>query len=141
MKLTIPLTQIEIEDGCHLIAAIWINGSIARMIIDSGASATVFDEKRLVNYVSPETARIEHRKVSSGLGVDKVKVSGVILDKIQIGDLRLYEFEANAMNLSSISRAYYDMKEKPVEGVLGSDILKRYRAIINYDELKLVLFI
>lgn len=143
MILAIPLTEIKIENGSHLIASVWINGFIARMIIDTGATETIFDEKRILNYLNEEktseAVKTVNGRVSSGIGVDTMKLGSTVLDKLQIGELRLYDYEATTMNLDSVARAYSNLKEKPVEGILGSDFLKKYEALIHYPASKMFL--
>ncbi len=145
-SLVIPLKEILIGGGSHLIATVWINNFIARMIIDTGANETIFDEKRILNYLDEEkieeAVKTVSGRVGSGIGAKKAAISETVLDKFQIGELCLYNHRATIMNLDSVSNAYVKLNEKPVEGILGSDFLRKYESMIIYaDKSELHLFI
>ena len=51
--IEIPINIISIEgDGFHLIAGGRINDKVARFVVDTGASRTVFDKDRILNYIN-----------------------------------------------------------------------------------------
>ncbi|OQA10334.1 MAG: hypothetical protein BWY67_01178 [Bacteroidetes bacterium ADurb.Bin397] len=43
------------------------------------------------------------------------------------------------LDLSHVNQSYEILKLKPVDGVIGGDLLKRYEAIIDYSKKTLVL--
>ena len=62
-KNTVPLTIIPIEnDGFHLMVEGFINGKAARFLIDTGASRTVFDQERILDFFDGEVADFEHNE-------------------------------------------------------------------------------
>ena len=48
-------------------------------------------------------------------------------------------YEAAVLNLKHVNQTYEKLKLAPVEGILGGDILLKYKATINYDTRELVL--
>jgi hypothetical protein len=54
--------------------------------------------------------------------------------------LKLKNFEAAVLDLTTIKEAYSILNLPPVIGVIGGDILNSHQAIINYKNLKLKLF-
>ena len=66
--IEIPINIISIEsDGFHLIAEGLINNKTARFVVDTGASRTVFDKDRILNYIeNPEFN--EKEGISAGIG-------------------------------------------------------------------------
>ena len=66
--IELPINIISIEgDGFHLIAEGCINGKTARFVVDTGASRTVFDKDKILNYISnPEFS--EKEGISAGIG-------------------------------------------------------------------------
>ena len=65
----------------------------------------------------------------------------VVTDALGLITLLLAALSAAAvLDLSTISHAYSSLNLPPVIGVLGGDILQRYKAIINYKKLHLKLF-
>jgi len=79
-------------------------------------------------------------KLSTGLGTNNMKSHTIILPVLKIGKLKLKNFEAAVLDLSTINQAYSTLNLPPVIGVLGGDILYSHHAIINYKKLRLKLF-
>ena len=51
-RITIPFDLLSIEgDGFHLLVEALLNGRPAKMLIDTGASRTVFDKERITRYI------------------------------------------------------------------------------------------
>jgi hypothetical protein len=56
-----------------------------------------------------------------------------------LGKIEVKNYKTVVIDLSHVNVAYAQLKQKPIDGVLGSDILKRYKAVIDYGKRKLVL--
>ena len=54
--------------------------------------------------------------------------------------MKLKNFEAAVLDLTTIKQAYSSLNLPPIIGVIGGDILNSHQAIINYRKLKLKLF-
>jgi hypothetical protein len=61
------------------------------------------------------------------------------VDTFSIGKIILKNYLAILLDLSHVMTTYRQMGIQPVDGVLGSDILKKYKAVIDYRRKKLVL--
>ena len=139
MITTISFKVISIGgEGFHLLLKIIINGKIANVIVDTGASKTVFDLKRIKKYVEEKKFK-KHSKLSVGLGTDKIKSEFTTIKKLEIGDLLINNYNIVLMDLSHVNQSYKDLGLKQVVGVLGSDILLEYKAVINYEKKQLTL--
>jgi hypothetical protein len=57
-----------------------------------------------------------------------------LLKKISIGDLVINDYTTVLLDLSHVNGSYQQIGLKPVEGVLGSDILLLYNAVIDYEK-------
>lgn len=135
----IPIKSLKIEDGFHLLITIRVNGKPARLLIDTGASKTVFDKEMIVKFLSKEKFE-KHDKLSTGLGTGNMKSHLAVIGKISIGKTEIKNYKTVVIDLSHVNKAYKHMKQKPIDGVLGSDILKEYGAIINYGKALLLLY-
>ena len=61
-KSTLPIHFIKLNDfGVHLVVKAKINGKIANMLIDTGASNTVFDKTRIATFLPKETLKAQYR--------------------------------------------------------------------------------
>ena len=138
MRISIPINVLKLEDGYHLLVNIRVNGKPARLLIDTGASKTVFDKTRSARFISSKSFE-KHDKLSTGLGTSTMKSHLALIEKISLGKIDIKNYKTVVIDLSHVNIAYGQLKQKPIDGVLGSDILKKYRAVIDYGKRKLVL--
>ena len=138
MISSIPIKVLKLDDGFHLLLNIKVNGKAARLLIDTGASQTVFDKERIARFISSRSFE-DHDKLSTGLGTSTMKSHLAVIDKILLGKIEIRNYKTVVIDLSHVNIAYAQLKQKPVDGVLGSDILKRYKAVIDYGKKRLVL--
>ena len=139
MTTTISIKILKLDDGFHLLVNIRVNGKPARMLIDTGASKTVFDKTRIVRFLSKKKFE-KHDKLSTGLGTSNMKSHLAMIEKITIGKTEIKNYRSVVIDLSHVNVAYSQLKQKPIDGVLGSDILKQHKAIIDYGNKNLRLF-
>lgn len=139
MKVQVPFRLLFIEgDGYHLSVQLRINGKSAHAIIDTGASKTVFDQERIVHFVKGEQLA-ENDRLSTGLGTTTMQSQVVHLKKLQIGRLVMKDYSSVVLNLSHVNKTYETLGLQPIDGVLGSDILVQYKAVIDYAKKTLTL--
>jgi predicted aspartyl protease len=139
MKTILPLVISSIEnDGFHLRLKIIINGKEANLILDTGASKTVFDEEKIVPFLGHNDLEEEER-LSTGLGTTTMKSKSVIIDKIELNELVIQNYEATILDLKHVNQSYEKMGLEPIDGILGGDILVDYKAVIDYEKKELVL--
>ena len=135
--IEIPINIINIEgDGFHLIAEGMINNKPARFVVDTGASRTVFDKDRILNYIdNPEFN--EKEGISAGIGGTDLSSFIFNIEELSFGDLKINDYQAVAMDLSNVNNSYAMLKLPPIDGVLGGDLMKKYQAVINYKLKKM----
>jgi len=134
-SVTVPLELINLNnDGFHLLVEVFVFNQIFNLVLDTGASKTVFDKTTVEKYTNVEDLLISDQ-LSTGLGTNSMQSYGIKLDKIKLGGLIIEDFEAAVLDLSIISAAYQNLNLPPIIGVLGGDILQKYDAVINYKKL------
>ena len=138
MKTEIPIKLLKLEDGFHLLINIRINGKAARMLIDTGASKTVFDQQQSKRFIASESFE-DHDKLSTGLGTSTMKSHLAVIERISIGKIEILNYKTIVIDLSHVNVAYAHLKQKPIDGVLGSDLLKKYKGVIDYSKKRLSL--
>lgn len=139
MAIKIPIRLLKIEgDGFHLQVKIKINGKVANAIIDTGASKTVFDKTRIDNFLKLEKLSA-HDSKSTGLGTASMQSHVVLLNKISIGKLEIPDYTAVVLDLSHVNQTYVMIGLKPIDAVVGSDIMQKYKAVIDYSKKTLSL--
>ena len=138
--IELPINIVSIEgDGFHLIAEGCINGKTARFVVDTGASRTVFDKDKILNYINdPEFS--EKEGISAGIGGTDISSFIFNIEELSFGELKIKDYQAVAMDLSNVNDSYAMIKLPPIDGVLGGDLLVKYRAVISYRLKKIRLF-
>lgn len=142
MPINIPIRIIPIEnDGFHLLVKIKINDRIATMIIDTGASRTVFDEELILKYLKVEESTFEeNEKLSTGLGTNSMKSKAIELKSIKFGNLKIKNYQAIVLDLKHVNESYKMLKLPIIHGILGGDLLNKYKAVIYYKTKILKLY-
>ncbi len=102
-------------------------------MLDTGASKTAFD-KTLLFEANPSILMNLIDRLSTGLGTNSMVSFTAVINDLTIGDLLIEEFEAAVLDLSAINIAYAQLNHPRVLGVLGGDILMKYKAVIDYGE-------
>lgn len=139
MTTTIPFKVLSIGgEGFHLIMKVYINRKVANVIIDTGASKTVFDKKRILKYVTDKKFT-KHDNLSSGLGTNTMKSHFTSLKKIKIGEIEISDYKIILLDLSHVNKSYHQVGLPQIDGILGSDIFLKYNAVIDYQKKKIKL--
>lgn len=139
MKSTIPFKLINLNgQGYHLYLEGLINNIKVNLLIDTGASKTVLDKSRFEKIASDSKIK-EHKHEATGLGTNTMKAYEAIIKKFVIGKIETKNYKAGLLDLSHVNDSYLKLGKKPIDGVIGSDFLKKYNAIINYSKKKIIL--
>lgn len=136
---TIPLEIIDLQDdGFHPLVEVVVFGKPFILVLDTGASKTAFD-KDLLQQANEEMELLDSDKLSTGLGTNTMTSFTATIHDMQIGTLSIPEFEVAVLDLSTINIAYGQLNKPQVLGVLGGDILMKYKAVIDYGRQTLTL--
>ena len=130
--LKIELMPIE-EDGYHIFIDALINGGSARLLLDTGASRTVFDEDRIKVFLTKKNHRFKRfSKLSTGLGTNTMKSHSIILEEFRLGETVFKDYHAVVLNMEHVNQSYQMLGHKQIDGVLGGDLLQELRAVVDY---------
>jgi predicted aspartyl protease len=139
MITKIPIILESVQDqGFHLFVKGRINGKDVNLLLDTGASRTVFDLSKM-QILLPESEFIPNEELSTGLGTNSMESQGLLLDEFQLGEIILKNYTAVALNIQHVNESYEMLGLNQIDGVLGSDVLNKYKAVIHFarKELKL----
>ena len=140
MKVNLSLKTIEIPPhGIHLIVKVKINNRLAKLVLDTGASQTVLDSNRIDRFMKESNFK-KNDGHTSGIGAHKLQSHIVPVKKFQIGEIVLKNIDFVLLDLVNVNSSYAMINEKPIDGVLGGDILNQLSAIINYSKKEMTLF-
>ena len=119
----------RITPSGHLVMDATINDKKVRFVIDTAAGRSVIDTHRV------DELKIRIRKNSksdkvSGLGASNFAMERLLPPRIQIGNLTIKNFSFISLDLGHVKKAG---GRGGLHGLLGSDFLKRFDAVINYE--------
>jgi predicted aspartyl protease len=134
-KIPIQIIAIE-DDGFHLLIKAEIEDKDALLLIDTGASRSVFDINRIKNFLG-EKEFASHDKLSTGLGTNSMETHFTELNDLKIGDITLSSFKAVLLDLTHVNESYLKLGLAQIDGVLGSDVLFDRSAVIDYGRSEL----
>ena len=117
----------EVSTGHHLVEAT-INGRSGRFILDTGANATVLDQSHAVRFGM--TGRQTGFGGAVGVGGGQ-RASQVGIDSFRIGGMPIRRNRIVTSDLGHILSMLGRASGGTVYGVIGQDVLKEHRAIID----------
>ncbi len=137
--VVIPFEFINLdEESNHVMLRGTLNGSACRMILDTGASRTVADLSFIKN-TFPETFLESNEQLSAGLGTNTMESHFFMAEELTIGDKVVASQFLAVIDLSHVNETYRMLGIPEVQLILGSDILKAHKAIIDYGGKQLIL--
>lgn len=133
----IPVEIIEIEKkNFHLFINLKVGGKPCRLLLDTGASKTVFDALRVLKFVKEDKVKL-HESKSVGLGVSEMETKIARLKDICVGKAEFRRLEVAVLDIAHVNETYRMINIPEIDGVLGSDFLMKYKAVIHYGNATL----
>ncbi|MEW2920241.1 retropepsin-like aspartic protease [Muricauda sp. ANG21] len=130
-KISMVLTETN-----HFEVVAKINGVTGRFILDTGASNTCIGMDKIdVFQMLSETSDIK----AAGAGATEMETLVSTKNKIQIGDWKRSRQKIVLFDLSHVNEALTSHNALPVDGIIGADILKKGKAVIDYSKKSLYL--
>jgi hypothetical protein len=113
-----------------------VGGCPATLSLDTGAGRTCLDRATVRRLALP-TRATDRRAV--GAGVAEETLSYVVLEDFWVGPCRLPTVEAVVTDFGHVNAARVELGDSLFDGVLGSDILGAWAAVLDYGALTLCL--
>ena len=132
MRTKIPIEIIELEgEGIHLFVKGFLNDNEeCSLIIDTGASKTVFDCHLPEHLFRKES--IQEEVLTAGINAGEIETKIGIADNFTIGDLVIENFETILISLEHINTLYKKIIKKEIHGLIGSDFLMQHKANVDF---------
>ncbi|MFH0896181.1 MAG: retropepsin-like aspartic protease [Bacteroidota bacterium] len=138
-KIIIPLRIRKIEKiGYHIFIKAKMNGHSVNMLVDTGASKTVFDKVRGEELMNEDSLTV-NPEVTMGIGADSMESHIAVVDSLKLGKLEILKLKTVFLDLSHVNRAFEMIGIRQVDGIIGGDILRKYEATIDYKTAGLTL--
>jgi len=125
--IAVPLSRAP---SGHLLLDVMVNGIDTRLILDTGASGTVFEITRNEKF-NLELTLSEER--ATGIGGD-VELNTAIVNNLIISDFVMNDVKVGFIDLRHVVSTFAMMGVE-IDGVIGADVLIRGEAIMDYTNL------
>ncbi|MHC1707038.1 MAG: aspartyl protease family protein [Bacteroidales bacterium] len=136
MTYIIPLQILSIQDdGFHLAFQAHIGNTAINMLLDTGASRTVFDKTRIMEILNLQEGDLtDNPGPSGGIGTLDLQTSVTVINEFKIGEVGFNAYQAALIDLSQVNFLFHSIGLPPVHGILGGDLLEQTQAIIDYGK-------
>lgn len=139
MGIKLPIEIIELESSNYhvLVSATMADGTTDNWVIDTGASKSVFD-KNLAEFIAATEDGSEELHAAN-MSEEPLKTSLGILKPLFFGKLKVENMKVALLDMNQINELYQKATDIKICGLLGSDFLLKYNAIIDYKRRMLKL--
>lgn len=124
------------SEGFNLYVDGSINGKAARLMVDTGAFATLLHSP-FVRRMNIPMRQTKFRSVGVNLAESRVRLATI--SRLSVGSLKMQTHDVGVINLAGLIQAGLLDASPPVAGLLGSEMLQRYNAIIDFGTKSLYL--
>ena len=122
------------DEGFHLLVEIFAFGQKLLAVVDTGASRSVFDQ----SFMKENVKDLQYSKESQATTLFATSNTfQAVIPELKIGRLRLLNYLTIALDLQTVNEAYEDLGHPRIIAILGSDLLLKHKAVINYNIMKL----
>jgi len=121
--------KIKVLKTQHLLVKASINGIKGNFILDTGASNCCVGFESVEKFSL--TVQFSETK-ATGAGATGMETQLAKNNKIQLGRWKKYNLHLIVFDMSHVNEALTQYKTKPVDGIIGADILLKGKAIIDY---------
>lgn len=128
--------KLHLKKTNHFEIKATINGKKGVFILDTGASNSC------VGFEAIETFKLNAKDSlikAAGAGAIDMETKMAKKNKVKIGKWSDNKIILVLFNLSHVNSALINHNSKPVDGIIGADILKKAKAIIDYQKKYLYL--
>lgn len=129
--MIIPIRFVEMDDGLQLMVKASVNGKAALMMVDTGASRTLFDPDALADYID-EPKYEKMFGTAATIGGTDIEQNTVVVDNFSLGNVVLKGMEFVAIDLWRIRDFNRSMGLPDFVGIIGGDVLRHLKVTINY---------
>lgn len=124
--LRIPLT---LSATSHLELSVQINGVSGRFILDTGASNTCVAMNRAEFFrLSSESSEVK----AAGAGAMNMETMIAMNNKIRIGEWKKKKQQVVLFDMVHVNDALILHDSPAVDGIVGADLLRKAKAVIDY---------
>lgn len=136
MNTIIPFEIVNLDDQQNIqpIIDAQIGKHSIRLVVDTGASHSCLSKKSVKHLIGKTETEAD---VVVGVGRGKLNNKLVHVPSFKIGDLEIQNYPFLILQIAHINKMLLSLGLRTIDGLLGSDILYKYNAIIDYGRQKI----
>lgn len=121
--------KFRITKTQHLLINAEINGVKGRFILDTGASNTCVCIRNIEFF---QLFAKESKAKAVGAGTSDISTQIASNNKLKIGRWKSNDFSIVVIDLFHVNEVLTHSRTKPVQGIIGADVLLKAKAIVDY---------
>lgn len=121
--------RFKVTKTQHLLIKASVNGVKGNFILDTGASNSCvgFESVELFSLTAGNS-----KTKAAGAGATGMLTQIAKDNMLKMGTWKINDFHLVVFDLSHVNEALMEYKSKPVQGIIGADVLLEGKAIIDY---------
>jgi len=135
IEIPFEIRELDNEQNMQPVVIAHIDGLPVRLVIDTGASRSCLSKKLIKQFINKKEVKAD---VVMGVGRGRLNNKLVEIPSFKIGELEVNNYLFLSLQISHINKMLTALGIEPIDGLLGSDILFAYKAIIDYSLKKIV---
>ncbi|MGX1024789.1 retropepsin-like aspartic protease [Psychroflexus sp. MBR-150] len=128
--------KLRYTETDHFEVKAFINGVEGRFILDTGASSSCVDFSRIKHF---KLFARESEVKAAGAGAINMLTKVSENNELRLGEWQEPDADIVVFDLSHVNEALLNHKATEVDGIIGADILKLGKAVIDYKQKALYL--
>lgn len=136
-KLRISIIELD-NSSFHIYTEAFVNGLKVNMLIDTGASMTVFDSNFFKEHFPFPEEKYE-KVMSAGITANKLNAVKSFAESFRIGKVEIKNLPVILIDMKKINKIYRKVSSKVIHGLIGSDFLFSMNAVIDFSQSLLIL--
>ena len=129
--------KLKLTKTNHFEIKATINGVKGLFILDTGASNSCVGFEAAQKF---ELKKVKDSKIlAAGAGATNMATQVSKNNTIKLGRLKIHKSALVLFDLSHVNTALINHNAQPVDGIIGADILKKVKGIIDYEKKYLYL--
>lgn len=135
LEISFEIVELEANTFHPLVKAEFPGLEEHWWVIDTGASKSVFDVLLSDYWISDEGDSV----MATGLGKEVVETNSGSISEFKIGGFNFGPLKVALVDFDHINNEYAKFSDKKIVGLIGCDFLYSRKAILDFDQQKIML--
>ena len=136
-EIPFEIVELDEQQNVHPIIEAYMDDQLIRLVIDTGASHSCLSKKSVKHLIGKKDIKAD---VVLGIGRGMFRNRFVCVPIFRIGELEICDYPFLCIQINHINKMLSSLGLKPIDGLLGSDILYAYKAVIDYNTRKIIFY-